>query len=132
MTAGERRRLARPFAPALLKRAARLARDYRFIIEAEEDGGFTGATVEMPTVMGGGKSVQACYRDTLDATAATIAMMLERGERAPSPSRDAARSQQVNVRLSSDEKLHLELIARREGFRSVSDYVRSAAMRRGA
>jgi len=83
----------------------------------------------MPYAMSDGPTIAACAANTLEATAASIATLLEDGRRPPAPSRDAVRTQQVNIRLSNDEKLQLEAAAKREGFRSVSDYVRSAALR---
>lgn len=100
------------------------------MIERDAEGdGYLGCTVEMPSVMGGAKSIEACVRDVLEATAASIATMLERGESPPSPAREGKRDQQVNIRLTADEKLALEGAARREGYRSVSDLIRAAAIR---
>lgn len=80
-------------------------------------------------VMSDGKSVQACVRAVLEATAATIATMLEMGEKPPAPASDRKRDQQLNIRLSVEEKLRLQAVAQSEGFASISDYVRSAALR---
>lgn len=111
--------------------AGRLAEQYRLVIERDEDGdGFLGCTVEMPTVMGGGDDPLDCIRDTLEATALSIAVMLEKGETPPAPSREGKRDQQVNIRLTADEKMSLEAAANRDGFRSLSDFMRAAALHR--
>ena len=126
----ERRELSRPFDKTILARARAIAEQYKLTIESDPEVGFVGSTVELPLVLGGGKTVQACARDVLDATTATIASILERGERPPAPARESKRDQQVNIRLSADEKFRLEEAARREGFRSVSDFIRAASLGR--
>lgn len=83
----------------------------------------------MPTVMSDGKTVTACVKSVLEATTLAIAAMLESGERPPAPAREGKRDQQVNIRLTAEEKLALESIAAREGFRSVSDFIRTASLR---
>lgn len=132
MTRAELAVLSRPVAPTFMRRAEVLARQYAFILEADEDVGYIGCTVEMPSVMGGGKSIAACYKDTLEATAFSIGVMLEAGQTPPAPAREGKRDQQINIRLTADERLRLESLAARDGFRSVSDYVRSVALRRPA
>ncbi len=83
----------------------------------------------MPLAFGEGKTIELCASDIMEATALSIAVMLENGERPPSPSREAARMQQVNIRISADEKMQLEAIAKRDGYRSLSDLIRASALR---
>jgi predicted RNase H-like HicB family nuclease len=99
------------------------------VIERAEQGGFFGSTVEMPFAFGEGKTIEACAADILEATALSIAVTLESGERPPTPSREATRNQQVNIRISAEEKMQLEAIAQRDGYRSLSDLVRAAALK---
>jgi len=94
--------------------------------------GYLGRTIEMPFVMADGKSIETCAAQLLEGTAAAIASMLEQGAEPPSPAREGKRDQQVNIRLTAEEKLALEGLASKEGFRSISDYVRAAALRRSA
>ena len=82
--------------------------------------------------MSEGKDVQACMTNVLDATVGAIATTLESGGTPPAPAREGKRDQQVNVRISADEKMRLEEIARREGYRSVSDFIRAAALGRAS
>jgi predicted RNase H-like HicB family nuclease len=119
----------RPIPDDLIQRGRKLAAKYRMVIERAEHGGFFGSTIEMPLAFGEGKTIEACARDILEATALSIAVTLENGERPPAPSREAARTQQVNIRISGEEKLQLEAIAKRDGYRSLSDLVRAAALR---
>jgi predicted RNase H-like HicB family nuclease len=130
ITAEERKRLSRPFDRATWARATELAAQYKVVIETNDAGtGYVGYTIEMPFTFGEGSTSAACFRDTLQAAALGIATLLESNQRPPSPTREGKREQQLNVRLSSDEKLRLEAAAERDGFRSVSDFVRSAALK---
>jgi predicted RNase H-like HicB family nuclease len=114
---------------ALLAKAAAISAGYRLLITPRPDGEFTGCAVEMPLVIGRGKTEAACIADTRDALAQTVASYLERGETPPAPATDAKREVQLNIRLTPDERLRIEERARLAGFRSLADYVRRAALR---
>jgi hypothetical protein len=58
----------------------------------------------------------------------TVAHMLERGETPPGSASDAGRTEQVNIRLSTLEKLRMEESARTKGFRGIADYLRARAL----
>lgn len=96
----------------------------------DEEIGYLGRTIEMPLVMGSGHTPEACVAETLEATTAVIATILEKGEVPPASSSEGRRDQQVNIRLTAEEKLLLEEASRREGFRSLSDYLRSVGLNR--
>ncbi|MCC6428383.1 MAG: type II toxin-antitoxin system HicB family antitoxin [Phycisphaerales bacterium] len=130
LTAAERAHLSRPFAPAVLKKAAEIVKTYRLLFERDSDLGYLGSTVEMPTVMGDGKTLEACGRHVLEATTFVIAYMLEKGQTPPASSREGKRDQQLNIRVSAEEKLRLEAAARAGGYRSVSDYLRESGLNR--
>jgi predicted RNase H-like HicB family nuclease len=99
------------------------------VIEPESSVGFLGRTVEMPYVMADGKSVVDCLHSTVEATIVAVATLLELGQKPPSPATQAKRDRQVNIRLTADEKARLEEVARAEGFRSLSDFMRHSALR---
>lgn len=122
--------LSRPIAPAIQKRAAELAKAYHLVLTEEPEVGYLGRTVEMPLVMADGESIEACARATLEATTAAIATLLEQGQRPPAPARQGKRDQQVNIRLTGEERMRLEEAARRDGFRSLSDYLRASGLMR--
>lgn len=119
--------LDRPFDPDILKRAEAIVHTYRIILESDEEGGWIGSTIELPNVFGGGNTPDECVRDTHEALIGAVAHMLELGQRPPESS---ARTVQVNIRLTPEEKLVLRSAARRNGFKGLSDYVRSAALER--
>lgn len=120
----------RPFDEATWRRAQKIASSYRLIIEPEPGVGYFGHTAELPYAMADGQTIEACVRETMEATTAVVATMLEQGEKPPSPAAAAKRDRQVNIRLTADEKLRLEDAARTAGFRSVSDYLRTAGLER--
>src|SRR5438067_2384936 len=122
-----KRRPDRPFDPALLDKARRIAARYQIILK-EEDGEYYGRALELPNAMEDGATPDECVRKTREILTTAVAVMLEDGESPPPPAADGIRTEQVNVRLTAEEKLRLEESARQAGFRGVSDYVRAVAL----
>lgn len=87
-----------------------------------------GRGLELPNILGDGRSVGQCVENTQEALAGYVAYLLEEGQKPPSPSREGTRTQQVNVRLTAEEKLILESTAKRKGFQGLSDFIRAAAV----
>jgi predicted RNase H-like HicB family nuclease len=110
-----------------LRRAQKIADNYQIVIHSE-DGEYYGRGLEMPFVMSDGKTPDECVRATRDALTAAVAYLLESGKTPPPPASENARNEQVNIRLTTEEKLLLEEAARSRGFRGISDYVRSASL----
>lgn len=117
----------RPFDPTVLRKARGIANSYQIILHFE-DGDYYGRGLEMPHVMNDGKTPDECVEKTRDILTTVIAYMLETGEVPPSPASENKRSEQVNIRVTPEEKLQLEEAARSKGFRGVSDFVRSASL----
>ena len=67
---------------------------------------------------------------TREALAVAVATLLEAGDVPPPPASEGKRTEQVNVRLTPEEKLLLEEAARSRGFRGLGDFVRSSALAR--
>ncbi len=118
---------ARPFDPAILARAKVIADDYEIVMWFE-DGQWYAHGLEMPHTYGDGKTPAACISSVREGLVATVATMLEDGERPPAPARAGERTEQINVRLTASEKALLENRSRAGGFKGVSDYVRTAAL----
>jgi len=118
-----------PFDEALFARAVELARQYQLLIVPDEDVVFFGRTLEMPLAMSDGPTVEKCAENTIEATACAIATMLENGQTPPAPAREGKRDTQVNIRLSVEERFRLEQAASNAGYRSLSDYIRAAAIK---
>ena len=117
----------RPFDAKILKQAKEIVGRYQVILQIE-DGEYLGRCLELPLVMGDGKNADECIASVREALTATVAYMLEEGERPPAAASEQTRSVQLNIRLSSAEKEILEQAAQRNGFRGISDYVRHAAL----
>ena len=119
----------RPFDPKIIKRAKDIAATYRIVIHTDEDLGYFGTSVEMPTVMADGATVEACVAELKEALIGAVATMLEMGDKPPLPASSGKREQQVNIRMTADERMRIEEAARQAGFRSVSDFIRAAALK---
>lgn len=125
--ASGRQNISRPFPTAIVKQAALVAEQYQVILEHSE-GHWYGRGLEMPQVFGDGATPGQCVEATRAALRAAVAYLLEQDRVPPAPARSGRRTQQVNVRLTAEEKTALEGIARRRGFQGLSDYLRAAAL----
>jgi len=119
--------LDRPFPPEVLKQAKRIAGRYQVIFSCEE-GHWYARGLELPQVLADGKTVNQCMEDAREALCGAVALMLEQGQRPPAPARVGTRTQQVNVRVTPEEKVLLESTAKRKGYTGLSDFLRAAAM----
>jgi predicted RNase H-like HicB family nuclease len=117
----------RAFAPAILAKARRLAERYQVVMQFE-DGRWYGRGLELPLVFGDGRTPEACIDDTREALVLAAATMIEAGQRPPAPATSGRRTEQVNVRLTAEEKLLLEASAKQKGFSGLSDFIRAAAV----
>ena len=65
---------------------------------------------------------------TREALAGAVAYLLERGQSPPPAAREGRRTQQVNIRLTAEEKALLETVAQQKGFQGLSDFMRFASL----
>lgn len=121
------RPLDQPFSSGVLSAARKTAGEYKIIV-SNEDGHWYGHGLEMPHVFGDGPAPETCIADTQQALTVAVAYLLEQGRAPPTPARSGKRTQQVNVRLTAEEKVALEGTARRKGFEGLSDFIRAAAL----
>lgn len=117
----------RPFAPSVLAEARKVADGYQVVLNCE-DGHWYGRGLELSYVFGDGKTVDAAVADTRQAMTVAVATMMENRERPPAPAKMGRRTEQVNVRLTPDEKLLLETVAKRNGYSGMSDFIRAVAV----
>jgi predicted RNase H-like HicB family nuclease len=113
--------------PVFVAQARPIAEKYQMVIWFE-DGEYYGRGVELPYSFGDGKTIDRCARDTREAFITTIASMLQDGFTPPAPAAEGKRDQQINIRLSSEEKLMLETKARQSGAAGISEYIRAVAL----
>lgn len=118
-----------PFDPAIRARAEEIALQYHIMLEPHERQGWMGTAVEIPTVFSSGKTPDRCVEATQKALTVAVATMMEAGIEPPEPLSTDKREEQLNIRLQPREKLILQQSAVRQGFRSVSEYVRVVALR---
>lgn len=117
----------RPFAPAILRRARELAAKYRLLIEKSPDG-YTAQVFEMTNILGFGTTLNKCEKETRELLTTALAFMIENGDEPPAPSTDEKRTEQVNIRLTALEKARLEEASRQQGYRGLSDFIRSKSL----
>jgi predicted RNase H-like HicB family nuclease len=122
--------LAKSFSDSVLRKAKRIADEYRIVLERNDRLGFIGSSVEMPTVFADAKTPEGCYKATQEALMVAVAVMLERGQRPPQPASAGIRTEQVNVRLTAEEKLLFTNAATNLGFKGISDFIRNSALDR--
>lgn len=120
--------LQRPFTRTILRRARQIADAYQIILHREEDGLYYGRGLEIPTAMNHGHTPDECVAATRDILVSAVAYLLESGQTPPTPAVERKRTEQINIRLTSEERLLLEEAARSRGFRGISDFVRSASL----
>lgn len=120
--------LNKPFKESIVRKAKKIVADYRIILERNERLGFIGSSVELPTVFADAKTPEKCYRTVEDALMAAVATMIECGQRPPQPASAGRRTEQVNVRLTAEEKLLFTNAAMNLGFKGISDFIRNTAL----
>jgi len=118
----------RPFAPEILRRAREIAEQYTIILQPDPDLGYFGRGLEFPYAMDDGKTPDECVRKTREAFVAAVATMLEKGQIPPAPAVEQRRDEQVNIRLTPEEKFLLEEAARAKGYRGLSDFMRATSL----
>ena len=118
----------KPFKESIVRKARKIVADYRIILERNERLGFIGSSVELPTVFADAKTPEQCYKATQDALMVAVATMIECGQRPPPPASAGRRTEQVNVRLTAEEKLLFANAAMNLGFKGISDFIRSTAL----
>ena len=80
------------------------------------------------TLHGDGQTVESAIADAREAVVAGLSADLADGMSAPLPASQGVRSEQVNVRLSADEREAIEANAIRAGFKGMADYIRAVAL----
>ena len=112
----------------VLRKAEKAAAGYKIVIEPNPKSGFAGSVVEFPTILGRGKTREECLQDTQEALKVASATMLYLGGSPPKPAPSQARTEQVNIRVTSTEKDLMTKAAKKLGFRGVGDFVRNTVI----
>lgn len=117
----------RPFAASVLKQARQAVENYKVIIE-QEDGDWVAHGLELPLCVGTGDTVEAAVAEARELMVTVVARMIEQGNPPPHAAKEGKRTEQVNIRLSSEEKLTLEAAAQASGFKGLGDFMRAASL----
>ncbi len=121
------KKLNKVFDAKILANAKKIAGKYEIII-ASENNEYYGRGLEMPYVFGGGKTSDECIQNTREALISAVAHLLEQGEVVPAPASEGKRTEQVNIRLTVEEKTILGATAKSRGFQGLADYIRARAL----
>ncbi len=127
-TGAKSKALNKPFKESIVRKAGKIVADYRIILERNERLGFIGSSVELPTVFVDAKTPEKCYKAVQNALMVAVATMIECGQRPPQPASAKRRTEQVNVRLTAEEKLLFANAAMNLGFKGISDFIRNTAL----
>ncbi len=119
--------LNRPFDKKLLVIAQKFVDKYEIIL-VKQGGEWYGRGLEMSTVFADGKTPDECIKNTKEALMAAATHLLEQGKIVPAPATAGKRTEQVNVRLTAEEKIILTATAKSRGFKGVGDFIRSQAL----
>ncbi len=113
-----------------LLRASTWAKRYRIVLHQLEDGNFVARGLELPgaivTRVTADQAVSAC-RHTMTVA---VAVLLREGGRPPVPAVEQKLDEQVNFRVTREDRLRIEDAAHTAGYRGVSEYVRNAVLSR--
>lgn len=121
------KKLNKPFNKNVLDAAKKIAEKYEVIISFE-NGEWYGRGLEMPNVFGDGKTPNECVENTREGLISTVAHLMEQGEVIPAPASEGKRTEQVNIRLTVEEKIILSASARSQGFQGLADFIRAKAL----
>ena len=124
---GKAKNLQRPFAAKIWQAASATAAEYQVIVSCEE-GHWYGRGLELSNVFGDGPTPVKCLDSTREALTVAVAYLLEENKQPPSPAHLGKRTQQVNVRLTAEERAMLEATAKKKGYQGLSDFIRAVAL----
>lgn len=114
----------KPIDPALLRQARRHASQFgRVTVFDSVSDEWVSTCVELPNAIGVGDSAKEAEKELTENLAVHFAYLKEIGRTWPEPS-SSPRSEQLNIRLTVQEKAEFEAAAKRLGLSSVADLVR--------
>lgn len=117
----------RPFKAQTLQEARKIVEQYDIVLRFEF-GEWYGHALEYPEAMGDGKTIEEAVSAARESLVSGVATMIENGQSPPVPARSGQRTEQVNIKLTPEEKALLEKQSRARGFRGLSDFVRAGAL----
>src|SRR5688572_26351650 len=98
----------RPFDKDIMKRTREISSQYGFILRPEPSVGYIARGLELPNVFADGRTVERCAAAIREALLTVTAYMLESGQVPPPPAEENRRHEQINIRVTAEEKVLLE------------------------
>jgi predicted RNase H-like HicB family nuclease len=120
--------LDRPFDPAILKRARKLADKYRIVLETDPHVGYLASALELPNVLADGANPNAAVAAAREALTSAVAYLIESGQTPPLPADEQVRNRQINIRLTETEQRLLKEAAKAHNCSDMSEYVRTRVL----
>jgi predicted RNase H-like HicB family nuclease len=108
-----------------LSQARLLIKQYTLVFEPDSELGYVGTAREMPGVMADGETPSDCARALQFALETAVAAVVESGRKPAVPLNRQRRTEQVNVRLTPNEKQLLQDESSRSGFKGIADFLRA-------
>jgi|GEM_PF-5920973 predicted RNase H-like HicB family nuclease len=97
----------------VVEEAERIVRGYSTFMKPHSSSGYMGYALELPAVVARGETQEECLSALRESLIHSVAMMLAQDRKPPVPARDR-KVEQINVRLSAEEKLALMELARKD------------------
>jgi len=108
--------------------AAAIVKNYSVLLAPDDEYGYKGIAIELPSSPGVGKTADDCYRNTQETTAMAVAVMIKGGKKPPQPGSRLNRTIQVNVKFNQLEERLLSSAAAAMGFKGIGDFVRYSVL----
>ena len=111
----------------LLSKARGFALRYRIILTPTDDGSFIANAMELPGIIIQEATLTKVVEELHNVLIEVIVRLLREGNAPPQPTA-GRRLEQVNVKLSLEERSLMESAARARGNRGVADYLRQLGL----
>lgn len=109
------------------KRATNLVQQYSIVMTTSVDNLYHVRFAEFAEISVSGTDIETCIVNLRDAGVTHVLQLLRDDKNVPRPLQNLTRREQVNVRLTSEEKVVIASAARKRGKR-ISDYMRARAL----
>jgi len=119
------------YSDAIFQKAVELARSYHIVVRESATGGFIANCAELPVSIHRDQAEDA-LKAARHAAEVGIATILEDGEEPPAPIEFHRRTEQVNVRMSVEDKRLIQKACEAKGISSLSEFFRRSTVNAAA
>lgn len=114
--------------PELVQRARDIVQNYSMFISPHSKKGFRGRSVEFPEILVHAPDRASCLKKLEQVLTQVVLTVLKDGGTVPRPS-DGRMTEQLNFKLTFDQKLLVENLASQRGFSGLSEFIRDLVIR---